>query len=259
MSSVRERLTTGQAPLAAFVNLIPSAVVTQALAAAGADVVLIDTEHGPIGPESLHAMVASTAGTACSPWVRVPGCDEACVKSALDAGAEGIVFPLVTTAQSAAECVALTRYPPQGRRGWGPFVAHSRWGTELFDYLGRRGGETLCTLLIETRSAIDNIEEICQVEGIDCLTIAPFDLSTEMGVSGQLDAPEMVQAITHAERVILESGIALGGAALTEEQTRALLKKGYRLLWHQFDVLILKQFVRQTAEWRSVHAPDLSR
>jgi 4-hydroxy-2-oxoheptanedioate aldolase len=226
MSSVRERLTTGQAPLAAFVNLIPSAVVTQALAAAGADVVLIDTEHGPIGPESLHAMVASTAGTACSPWVRVPGCDEACVKSALDAGAEGIVFPLVMTAQSAAECVALTRYPPQGRRGWGPFVAHSRWGTELFDYLGRRGGETLCTLLIETRSAIDNIEEICQVKGIDCLTIAPFDLSTEMGVSGQLDAPEMVQAITHAERVILESGIALGGAALTEEQTRALVKKG---------------------------------
>jgi 4-hydroxy-2-oxoheptanedioate aldolase len=149
--------------------------------------------------------------------------------------------------------------PPQGRRGWGPFVAHSRWGTELFDYLGQRGGETVCALLIETRSAIDNIEEICQVEGIDCLTIAPFDLSTEMGVSGQLNAPELVQAITHAERVILESGIALGGAALTEEQTRALVKKGYRLLWHQFDVLILKQFVRQTAEWRSVHAPGVSR
>jgi len=259
MPSARERLTVGQGPLAAFVNLIPSAVVTQALAAAGAEVVLIDTEHGPIGPESLHAMVASTAGTACSPWVRVPGCDEACVKSALDAGAEGIVFPPVTTAQSAAECVALTRYPPHGRRGWGPFVAHSRWGTELFDYLGRRGGETLCTLLIETRSAIDNIEEICQVEGIDCLTIAPFGLSTEMGVSGQLDAPELVQAITYAERVILEWGIALGGAALTEEQTRVLIKKGYRLLWHQFDVLILKQFVRQTAEWRSVHAPDLAR
>jgi 4-hydroxy-2-oxoheptanedioate aldolase len=109
----------------------------------------------------------------------------------------------------------------------------------------------ICTLLIETRAAIDNIEEICRVEGIDCLTIAPFDLSTEMGVSGQLDAPELVQAVTHAERVILESGIALGGAALTAEQTGALVKKGYRLLWHAFDVLVLKQFVRQTAHWRS--------
>jgi 4-hydroxy-2-oxoheptanedioate aldolase len=96
-----------------YANLIPSPVVTQALAAAGADVVMIDQEHGPIGPESLHAMVAATAGTACSPWVRVPGRDEGCVKAALDAGAEGIVFPLVTTAESAAECVALTRYPPQ--------------------------------------------------------------------------------------------------------------------------------------------------
>ena len=72
-----------------------------------------------------------------------------------------------------------------------------------------------------------------------------------MGVSGQLNAPELVQAITHAERVILESGIPLGGVALTEEQTRVLVKKGYRLLWHAFDVLVLKQFVRQTADWRS--------
>ena len=175
MPSIRERLRRGRAPLGGFAKLIPSPVVTQALAAAGADVVGIDQEHGPIGPESLHAMVASTAGTACSPWVRVPRCEEAWVKTALDAGAEGIGFPLVITSESAAECAALTRYPPQGRRGWAPFVAHSRWGVDLFDYYGQRGGETVCTLLIETRSAIDNIQEICQVEGIDCLTIAPRD------------------------------------------------------------------------------------
>jgi hypothetical protein len=67
-----------------------------------------------------------------------------------------------------------------------------------------------------------------------------------------LDAPELVEAVNHAERVILEAGLPLGGAALTKEQTQALVQKGYRLLWHQFDVLILKQFVRQTAQWRSV-------
>lgn len=146
MPDVRERLSGGPGPVERFANLIPSPVATQALAPAGADVVLIDQEHGPIGLEGMHAMVASTAGTACSPWVRVPGCHEASVKAALDAGAEGIVFPLVTTAKSAADCVALTRYPPEGRRGWGPFVAHSRWGVGLFDYLSQRGGETVCTL-----------------------------------------------------------------------------------------------------------------
>ena len=250
MPTFKERLWTGP-PLGGYVNLIPSPVVTQALAAAGADVVLIDQEHGPVGPESVHAMVAATAGTGCSPWVRVPSIEEAATKAALDAGAEGILFPLVTTAESAAECAALTRYPPQGRRGFGPFVGHSRWGVDLFDYLPQRGGETVCAILIETRSAIEHLEEICKVEGLDCMTIAPFDLSTELGVSGNLDAPELVEAVAYAEEVIRRAGIPLGGAALTPEQTYALMERGYRLLWHQFDVLILKQFVRQTAAWRA--------
>lgn len=250
-TTVRERLRSGSAPLAGFLNLIPSAVATQAIAAGGADVVLVDQEHGPIGPESMHAMIASTAGTACSPWVRVSSCDEGSVKTALDAGAEGIVFPLVTDAESAAECVALVTYPPRGRRGWGPFVAHARWGVELFDYLEVRGGETICTILVETRSAVENIEAICAVEGIDCLTVAPFDLSTELGVSGRLDAPEVLEAVDHIERVALAAGIPLGGAALNPQQTQRLVEKGYRLLWQGFDVLILQQLVRQTAQWRS--------
>jgi 2-keto-3-deoxy-L-rhamnonate aldolase RhmA len=98
---------------------------------------------------------------------------------------------------------------------------------------------------------VDNIEDICKVEGIDCLTIAPFDLSTALGVSGRLNAPELTEAITHAKHVILDAGIPLGGAALTQQQTRALMGKSYRLLWQALDVLVLKQFVRQAAQWRS--------
>ncbi|MCW2239024.1 HpcH/HpaI aldolase family protein [Azospirillum canadense] len=157
MNGLKERLRTGTGSLSGFINVIPSVVTTQAIAAAGADWVILDQEHGPIGPESLHAMIAATAGTACSPLVRVPRRDEAYVKRALDAGAEGIVFPLVTTAETVADCVALTRYPRQGKRGWGPFVAHSRWGAELLDYLPRHGDQTVCGVLIETRSAVENI------------------------------------------------------------------------------------------------------
>ena len=114
-----------------FICTIPSAVVTQALAQAGADAVVIDQEHGAIGPEHLHAMIASTAGTKCRPIVRVGRRDEAMVKLALDMGAAGIAFPLVNTAQEAAECVAMTRYPPRGMRGFGPFIGHSRWGVSF--------------------------------------------------------------------------------------------------------------------------------
>ena len=249
MATMKERLREGSEPLSGYVNVIPSPVVTQAIASAGADWVVIDQEHGPIGPENLHAMIAATQGTACSPWVRVGRRDDALVKAALDAGAEGIVFPLVGSAADAAECVALTQYPPDGRRGWGPFVAHSRWGAPLFEYKNQRGAETICGLLIETRAAIDHIEDICKVQGVDYMLIAPFDLSTDLGVSGRLDSPELLDAVEHAERVILEAKMPLGGAALTKEQTRALLQRGYRILAQGFDVLMLKQAVRQAAEW----------
>jgi 4-hydroxy-2-oxoheptanedioate aldolase len=249
MTSMKDRIHKSKDSLGGYLCMIPSAMVSQALAAAGADWLIIDQEHAPIGPENLHAMIAATAGTACSPWVRVPRRDEAFVKPALDAGAEGIMFPLVRTAAEAAECVALTTYPPRGRRGWGPFAAHSRWGVELFDYLGKRGGETVCGLLIETKAAVDNIEEICKVEGIDYMVLATFDLSTELGVSGKLDAPVVLEAVRHAEQAILKAGIALGAAAFTKEQAQANLRRGHRLFFYGFDVLMLKQHVRQACAW----------
>src|ERR671920_1077325 len=133
-AGMKQRLRSGEI-LAGYVATIPSAFSVQAMAAAGADWIVIDQEHGAVGPESLHAMIAATAGTRCAPLVRVPRRDEAWVKPALDLGAEGIVFPQIRTAEEAAEAVALTRYPPSGRRGWGPFIAHARWDVGLFDYL----------------------------------------------------------------------------------------------------------------------------
>src|SRR4030095_14462994 len=134
---------------ATFFTIIPSAVVTQALASAGADAIVIDQEHAPVGPENLHAMIASTAGTNCLPFVRVTKRREGMVKLALDLGAAGIVFPLLNTAEDAAECVSMTRYPPHGRRGFGTFVVHSRWGQTFEESLTRLSNIARCNLLIE--------------------------------------------------------------------------------------------------------------
>src|SRR5215213_9742624 len=168
---MKRRLRGGET-LAGYVAAIPSAVSAQAMAAAGADFLVVDQEHGAVGPEALHAMVAATAGTRCAPLVRVPARDEAWAKPALDLGAEGIVFAQVRTAEEAAGCVALTRYPPRGRRGWGPFVAHARWGVGLRNYPPRQADEAVCVLLMETRAAVENAEAICRVEGIDAMIIA---------------------------------------------------------------------------------------
>lgn len=246
-----KRRLQGNDTLAGYMCLIPSAVSVQAIAAAGADFVIMDLEHGPIGPEALHAMIAATAGTRCAPLVRVPKADEVWVKRALDAGAEGICFPLVNNADDARQCVSVMQYPPTGKRGWGPFVAHARWGTGLFDYLPRLGSESVTMITIETAAAVENIEAICQVEGIDCLVIGSFDLTTDLGVSGQFDAPVFKSAIERIERAAGAALIPLGGAALNPEQTRALLGRGYHILLHGFDVLMLGALVRQTAAWRS--------
>jgi 4-hydroxy-2-oxoheptanedioate aldolase len=230
--------------------IIPSAVSVQAISSAGADCVMIDQEHGPIGNETLHAMIASTKGTPCAPLVRVPEISEQYVKRALDAGAEGICFPLVRSASDAERCVQTLHYPPSGRRGWGPFVAHSRWDVPIFEYATGLAHSTVCMLLIETIEAVQNIEEICAVEGLDLVFVAPFDLSTELGISGQLDHPELRRAIERIEDVVLERRIPLGGVGFTREATRKLIERGYRVVGG-FDLLWLKQSVTLSKSWLS--------
>jgi len=246
--TMKAKLAEPDRRLNGHVCVIPSAVVTQAVAAAGADYVIIDQEHSPIGFETLHAMVAATAGTDCAPLVRIPEISEAAVKRALDIGAEGICFPLIRTVADAERCVAAMRYPPVGRRGWGPFVAHSRWGVSLFDYAAETARDTVCMILIETADAVENIDAICRVEGIDCMIVASFDLSTELGVSGQFDHPKFKNAVARIESAVFAARIALGSNGRTKEETEDALARGYRLSGG-FDLLWLKTAIQQSIEW----------
>ena len=245
---LKQRLAEGHL-LRGVINAIPSAVVTQAVAAAGADFVMIDREHGTIGRESLHAMIAATAGTRCAALVRVPGIEEGEVKAALDAGAEGIVYPLVRSAEDAERCVSLVTYPPGGVRGWGPFAAHSRFGVPLGDYAAEVGPHIACCLLIETVEAVQDIDGILGVPGIDVAIVAQFDLSTALGVHGRFDAPEFLDALAVVERAAQAAGVPLGSAALTAEQSATLVGRGYRLLFNGFDVLMLQSQVAAFRDW----------
>ena len=226
---------------------IPSAVVTQALAAAGSDCVVVDMEHGAIDHACAHAMIAATAGTGCAPLVRVTANEPTHVKRALDLGAEGIMFPLIDSLQDARNAVASLRYPPEGTRGFGPFIAQSRWGTQMTTYRATVQDHLVCCLLIETRGAVESIEEICALPGVDIIVPAQFDLSTALGVSGQFDHPDFVAAVTRIERAALDAGLPLGGVAFSRAQADTLLARGYRIV-AGFDVLWLRA---QAAEMRS--------
>lgn len=248
MPTLKDKLKTDGARLSCAVCTIPSATVPQAIAAAGADAVIVDLEHGAVDYGSAHAMIAATAGTECAPLVRVAENDPAQVKRVLDLGAEGIVFPMIRTAEEAANAVASLRYPPSGVRGFGPFLAQSRWQTDLMGYRTAMEDRLICCLLVETRESVENIEEICAVPGIDVLIPAQFDLSTDLGRPGQFDHPEFQAAIARVETAANAAGLPMGNVALAAAQAEALFARGYRMV-AGFDVLWLRAQAAEMARW----------
>ena len=248
MTNFKQRLNDTNARLTAHICTIPSATVTQAMAAAGADAVIIDMEHGAVDHASAHAMIAATQGTKCAPLVRVAENDPVQVKRVLDLGAQGICFPMIRNADDARKAVASLRYPPHGNRGFGPFIAHSGAGVSLLEYKDAVDGTLTCMLLVETADAIENIEEIAAVEGIDVLVPAQFDLSTDLGIMGQFDHPDFQAAIAKVEAAAHANGIALGNVAMAPEQAAGLFAKGYRVI-AGFDLLWLKAKTAETQSW----------
>jgi 4-hydroxy-2-oxoheptanedioate aldolase len=126
INPLKARLAAGKPAVGLLVSM-PSVHIAQVLAAAGFDWLFFDMEHGPIGIESAHAMITATSGSACAPVVRVPWNVHWLAKPVLDAGAMGIIFPMIRSAADAELAVRAVRYPPAGERGFGPFYAPARW------------------------------------------------------------------------------------------------------------------------------------
>ena len=238
----KQRLGEGQPVFGAFVTQ-PSVGVVQLLAASGLDWLMIDLEHGMIDVPSMHAMVAATGGTACTPLVRTPLDDHGLIEHALDAGAHGLVFPTISTKEAAAASVAAMHYPPDGHRGWGPFYACARWGLSPVDYYQAAKEQLLNVILIEQVEALAHLDEILAVPGIDVASIAPGDLSVSVGYPGQRDHPEVLKVIAEIERKVLASHVALGGVAFSPEEANEKVRNGYRTVFLGADVTFLQRAV----------------
>jgi 4-hydroxy-2-oxoheptanedioate aldolase len=240
INPLKARLAAGKPALGITISM-PSVHTTQVLAACGFDWLFLDMEHGPIGIEAVHAMIATTNGTRAAPVVRVPWNVHWLAKPVLDAGAMGIIFPMIRTAADAAEAVRAVRYPPTGQRGFGPFYAPLRFGLTMQTYADPADQEILCILLIEHRDAIEAIEQIVAVPGVDACLIAPFDLAMSYGYRDGPDHAEVQAAIAQAEKAIVNSPVHLGGLALTSETANAMIGRGYRMILTGFDIRLLQQ------------------
>jgi 4-hydroxy-2-oxoheptanedioate aldolase len=156
---------------------------------------------------------------------------------------------MIRTAADAERCVEYMTYPPGGTRGWGPFAAHARHGTPIGSYATDVAPHLTCAVLIETAEAVDGIDAILGVPGIDIAIVARFDLSTALGVPGDFEAPAMTEAVATVERAAQAAEIPLGGIALTADQAGDLAGKGYRLLINGIDSLMLEGGAAAAKSW----------
>lgn len=189
---------------------LPNSYTAEIIAGAGFDWLLIDCEHAPNTLESVLLQLQAIAAYAAHPVVR-PSCNDAVeIKRLLDIGAQTLLVPMVNWAHDARQAVAATRYPPRGIRGVGSALARaSRWN-RTSQYLQHADTEICMLVQAETRQAIDNIEEICAVDGVDGVFIGPSDLAADMGHLGNPGHPEVQRVVEEAIARITKCQRAVG-------------------------------------------------
>jgi len=222
---------------------IPSAFSAEMMAHQGLDWLCIDMQHGLIDYETALAMLQAISTTSTTPVVRVPWNDQAIIMKMLDAGAYGVIVPMVNSRADAEAATAACRYPPQGIRSFGPIRAVYYAGFDYFAYANR---EVCCIPQIETATAVENLDEILSVPGVDAVYVGPMDLSISLGLPPQMDSE--VPAYVEARQRILEACRQHGVVAGINSSTLSAPKRiaeGFRM------VLVTSDFgalVRAVAE-----------
>ena len=210
----------------------------EVIAGAGFDWILLDTEHSPNELESLLTQLQAAAPYATHPVVRVAWNDMVTIKRVLDIGAQSLLVPYVSTAAEARSAVSYTRYPPAGARGVAGTTRASRFG-RVKDY-AKRADEEICLLVqVETQQALDNIEAICAIDGVDGVFIGPADLHASLGHTGEIAHPEVKPLIADAIRRIRKSGRAPVILTPSEADARQWLECGALFVAVGADVGIL--------------------
>jgi 4-hydroxy-2-oxoheptanedioate aldolase len=188
---------------------LSSHYAVELVAGSGFDWILLDTEHSPNDLESVLQQLQATAPYPTHPVVRVPWNDMVTIKRYLDIGAQSLLIPYVQNAEEAKAAVAYTRYPPAGVRGVAGATRATRFG-RVKDY-AKRAHEEICVLVqVETQTALDSLEKIAAVDGVDGVFIGPADLHASLGYAGETNNPKVMPVIDDAIRRIRKAGKAPG-------------------------------------------------
>ncbi|MCL2536539.1 MAG: HpcH/HpaI aldolase/citrate lyase family protein [Nocardiaceae bacterium] len=231
----KQRLMAGDQQIGLW-SVLANGYTAELLAGSGYDWLLIDAEHGP---NDLRSVLEQLQGIAAAgavlghgvaelsqPVVRLPHGDTVLIKQYLEIGVRNLMIPMVDTAEQAAALVRDVRYPPHGVRGMGSALGRSsQWG-RLNDYV-EGSDENVCLIVqVETRTALDNIEAIAALDGVDGILLGPADLAADLGHRDQRDHPDVIAALQHAIDAIRRAGKPAGIMLTDVEATQEWLRRG---------------------------------
>jgi 2-dehydro-3-deoxyglucarate aldolase/4-hydroxy-2-oxoheptanedioate aldolase len=239
---VKARIAAGESAFGtmAFEFFTPS--LPQIVKAAGAQFLLYDMEHSGVEVEAMKWQFAACRGLDLVPLVRVPATEYHFVARMLDAGAMGVMVPMVETAEQAARIVSYTRYPPHGRRGAAFGVApHDDYeGGVVTDTIAAAHERTLVICLVETATGIENVDAIAAVPGVDVVWLGHFDLTNFLGIPAQFSHPRYLAAVDALVAACRRHGKTAGFMATDDTWAADYRAKGFRMLAYGADVLLLQ-------------------
>lgn len=237
-NTIKHSLKAGKHTAGTWIHLC-SNIATEILSIAGFDWLLIDMEHGYGDYQTLLGQLQALQGGGAAPIVRVQWNDVAIIKRVLDMGVHGVMVPYINNRAECEAAVRACKYPPAGVRGIGPIRA-ARYG-DYNEYIKRANQEILVIVQIETAEAVQNIDEILQVPGVDVAFIGPNDLAASLGHIGDLKHPDVLAAITIIEKAAKKAGVVLATVTHDWAEAKALYQRGYQMLTLCSDVSLLKQ------------------
>ncbi|MEZ4456537.1 MAG: aldolase/citrate lyase family protein [Gemmatimonadales bacterium] len=195
-NALRAKLADGRLAVGCMVALVRQPTVMQLLANAGFDWCIIDNEHGTFSVESVGELSRMARLLGITPIVRVPALTYEAISQSLDGGAQGVMLPRITTAAEVAAAVAVVKYPPEGRRGSAAGRGHTDFRAgDIVKMMADSNRETFVVVQIETREAVERLDDILAVPGVDAALIGPNDLSIALGVPGRMRDPVLEGAI----------------------------------------------------------------
>ena len=235
---VRERLRAGQASIGSWMQL-PHASIAEIMGQAGYEWVALDLEHGAIGVQQLPDLCRALELGDTLPLARIAeGTAKEC-KQALDAGAGGVIVPQIESAAQLASVRDACRWPPAGRRGVG-FSRANLFGKH-FEAYRKEAQAPLLVAMIESARAVEELDPILEVQGLDAVLVGPYDLSASMGRTGEFEAPQFVNALASIRTRAAAKGIACGihVVAPNPKELQARLVEGYRFIAYSIDAVFL--------------------